>query len=183
MRARLPAVCLPALVFLATLLPVGAADAHEGETHAARVATPLVGQALAVAAVLDRYAAALSANDLAAVRPLIADEDAFTYFEGSHVDHGWQSFRDHLAPEMALFEAPSYRISDVHPHVVGTLAYATYAWSFDVTVRSAQFEDGRHRVSMTGTGTAVLSMAAGQWRIRHLHTAMAPARQSGAAAH
>ena len=35
---------------------------------------------------LDRYAAALSANDLAAVRPLIADEDAFTYFEGSHVD-------------------------------------------------------------------------------------------------
>ncbi|MGD9599306.1 MAG: nuclear transport factor 2 family protein [Steroidobacteraceae bacterium] len=183
MNSRLPAVRRIAACFGASLLLAGAVCAHEGETHASPAGAPLTGSALAVAAVLGQYATALSVNELEAVRPLIADESAFTYFEGSHVDHGWQSYREHLAPEMALFEQPSYRISDVRPFIVGDLAYATYAWAFDVTVRSARFEGGRHRVSMTGTGTAVLSQAAGQWRIRHLHTSMAPTRKAGAAAH
>jgi len=183
MSPRLPATRRIATLLGTSLLLVGAVCAHEGETHDPPASAPLAGSALAVAEVLGQYATALTANDLEAVRPLIADESAFSYFEGSHVDRGWQDYHDHVAPEMALFEQPIYRISDVRPHVVGDLAFATYAWTFDVTVRSAEFEGGRHRVSMTGTGTAVLSQTAGQWRIRHLHTSMAPARKAGAAAH
>lgn len=183
MSPRLPAARRIAALLATSLLLASAAGAHEGKTHASPASAPLAGSALAVAEVLAQYATALTANDLEAVRPLIADERAFSYFEGSHVDSSWQDYHDHLAPEMALFEQPTYRISDVRPYVVGDLAFATYAWTFDVTVRSAEFEGGRHRVSMTGTGTAVLSQTAGQWRIRHLHTSMAPARKPSAAAH
>lgn len=171
-----------ALIAVSSLLPA-ATRAHEGETHAAPVAAPLAGDALAVAATLERYADALTANDLERVRPLILDADTFTCFEGSHIDRGWQAYHDHLAPEMALFEHPDYRITDIRPYVAGDLAYATYAWTFDVTIRSAQFEGGEHRVSMTGTGTAVLGRFAGAWRLRHVHTAQAPARRTGAAPH
>lgn len=165
------------------LLTMGVAPAHEGETHTQEAAAPLTGEARAVADVLDQYAAALSANDLARVQPLLVDGDAFSYFEGSFVNNGWQSYHDHLAPEMAMFEHPVYRITELRPFVSGDLAYATYSWSMDVTVVSPKFEDGRHPVSMTGKGTAVLSRIAGQWRIRHLHTAQAPARKADPAAH
>lgn len=159
------------------------AHAHEGEQHAPGAAQPLSGDALAIAAVLEQYATALSANDLDRVKPLLVDGDAFSYFEGSYVNVGWQSYHDHLAPEMAMFERPAYRITDLRPYVSGDLAYATYSWAMEVTVVSPQFEGGRHAVSMNGKGTAVLSRVAGQWRIRHLHTAQAPARKAGSGGH
>lgn len=166
-----------------TLLLSGPAGAHEGEHTPAAAAAPLTGDARAVAAVLGQYADALSANDLGRVQPLLVAGDAFSYFEGSHVNRGWQSYHDHLAPEMAMFEKPAYRITDLRPFVSGDLAYATFSWAMDVTVVSAQFEGGRHPVSMTGKGTAVLSRIAGEWRIRHLHTAQAPARKAGDGGH
>lgn len=165
------------------LLLAGIAGAHEGESHPTIAAAPLAGDALAVAALLGQYADALSANDLGRVQPLLVAGDAFSYFEGSYVNRGWQSYYDHLAPEMAMFEQPVYRIADLRPFVSGDLAYVTFSWAMDVTVKSPQFEDGRHPVSMTGKGTAVLSRVEGQWRIRHLHTAQAPARKPGAAGH
>ena len=64
-----------------------------------------------------------------------------------------------MAPEMALFEKPSYSITEIRPFVSGDLAYATYSWAMDVTVLSKEFEGGRHPVSMKGKGTAVLSRA------------------------
>ncbi len=170
----------PASALACALLAAGSAYAHEGESHAPAAAAPLAGEERAVAEVLGQYAAALSANDLARVRPLLVAGDAFSYFEGSFVNVGWQSFHDHLAPEMAMFERPSYRVTDLRPFVSGDLAYATFSWAMDVTVVSPKFEAGRHPVSMAGKGTAVLSRIDGQWRIRHLHTAQAPARKAGA---
>lgn len=176
-RQRIP------VVLACALLVTGLAHAHEGEQHAAPAAAPLSGDALAVSAVLEQYAAALTANDLDRVKPLLVDGDAFSYFEGSYVNVGWQSYHDHLAPEMAMFEQPTYRITDLRPFVSGDLAYATYSWAMDVTVVSPKFENGRHAVAMNGKGTAVLSRVAGQWRIRHVHTAQAPARKPGSGGH
>lgn len=170
------------VAWLGAVLPL-IALAHEGKTHTQEAAAPLAGEARAVADVLDRYAAALSANDLARVQPLLVAGDAFSYFEGSFVNVGWESYRDHLAPEMALFDHPSYRITELRPFVSGDLAYATFSWAMDVTVLSPKFAGGRHPVSMAGKGTAVLSRVAGQWRIRHLHTAQAPARKVDPSAH
>jgi ketosteroid isomerase-like protein len=165
------------------VLSLGTAHAHEGEPHAIAPAAPLAGDERAVAEVLGQYAAALSANDLDRVRPLLVAGDGFSYFEGSFVNVGWQSYHDHLAPEMAMFENPSYRVTDLRPFVNGDLAYVTYSWAMDVTVVSTKFESGRHAVAMAGKGTAILSRVAGAWRIRHLHTAQAPARKPGAATH
>ncbi len=171
------------VVLASALLIAGIAGAHEGESHLTAAAAPLEGDALAVAVLLGQYAEAISANDLGRVQPLLVAGDAFSYFEGSYVNRGWQSYHDHLAPEMAMFEQPVYRITDLQPFVSGDLAYATFSWAMDVTVKSPQFEDGRHPVSMTGKGTAVLSRVEGEWRIRHLHTAQAPARKAGDAGH
>ncbi|MGE0581564.1 MAG: nuclear transport factor 2 family protein [Steroidobacteraceae bacterium] len=162
------------------LLSAGSAGAHEGESHAPTATAPLADEERAVAATLEQYAQALSANDLTRVQPLLVDGDAFSFFEGSYVNVGWQSYHDHLAPEMAMFEHPAYRITDLQPFVRGDLAYATFSWAMDVTVVSPKFESGRHAVSMAGKGTAVLSRVGGQWRIRHLHTAQAPARKAAA---
>ncbi len=161
-------------------LPAGA---HEGEEHkpAASVAA-LSPDARAVTALLEKYAAAITANDLTRVRPLLVAGDGFSYFEGTYVNVGWQSYYDHMAPEMKLFEKPDYRITGLQPFISGDLAYATFDWAMDVTVVSDQFEGGRHPVSMRGKGTAVLSRVDGQWRMRHLHTAQAPARKPDAAA-
>lgn len=162
------------------ILVLGSAVAHEGEPHATAPAAALVGEARAVAGVLGQYADALSANDLARVKPLLVDGEEFSYFEGSFANRGWQSYHDHLAPEMAMFERPVYRITDLRPFVSGDLADATFSWAMDVTVISPRFDGGRHPVSMSGKGTAVLSRIAGQWRIRHLQTAQAPARKAAA---
>ena len=77
---------------------------------------------------------------------LVADGD-FSSFEGSFVNFGWQSYYDHVAPEMAMFEQPHYRVSEIRPFVSGPLAYATFSWGMDVTVISDKVAGGRHPVA------------------------------------
>ena len=125
----------------------------------------------------------MTSNDLSRVKPLLVAGDVFSYFECTFVNVGWQSYYDHMAPEMALFEKPSYRLTDIRPFVSGDLAYATFTWAMDVTVISEKFEGGRHPVSMNGKGTAVLSRVDGQWKIRHLHTATTPPKKAGTGNH
>ena len=161
------------------------AAAHEGEDHKpADAATAAMSpQAHAVVGTLESYAQAMTSNDLSRVKPLVVAGNDFTSFEGTFVNVGWQSYYDHMAPEMALFEKPSYRMTDIRPFVSGDLAYATFSWAMEVTVVSDKFEGGRHPVSMNGKGTAVLSRVDGQWKIRHLHTVSAPPKKAGAGNH
>jgi len=160
-------------------------SAHEGEDHApADAATAALStEARAVVGTLESYAQAIASNDLSRVKPLVVAGNDFSYFEGTFVNVGWQSYYDHMAPEMALFEKPSYRMTDIRPFVSGDLGYATFTWAMDVTVVSDKFEGGRHPVSMNGKGTAVLSRVDGKWKIRHLHTVSAPPKKAGAGNH
>ncbi|MEZ5565431.1 MAG: nuclear transport factor 2 family protein [Gammaproteobacteria bacterium] len=171
---------------LGLLLTVGASGmalSHEGETHTP--ATPAISspEAQAAVAVLQRYAAAMTSNDLTKIKPLLVTGNDFSFFEGTYVNIGWQSYYDHMAPEMKLFEKPNYRLSDIRAYASGDLAYATFSWAMDVTVVSDKFDGGKHPVSMHGKGTAVLSRIGGDWKIRHLQTAMASTPRTETASH
>lgn len=173
-----------AILMLLLSLTFAATYAHEGESRPPPVAEHFSASARAVITTLENYAQAVTSNDLSRIKPLLVQQgDEFTYFEGTFVNVGWQSYYDHMAPEMALFEKPSYRMTDIRPFVRGNLAYATFTWAMDVTVVSDKFEGGRHPVAMNGKGTAVLSKTGGQWKIRHLHTATTPAKRDAAAPH
>ena len=164
---------------------LGDAAAHEEAAHGAPSArsTASSSDALLVARTLENYASAIESKDLARVKPLLVGNDEFSFFEGTYVNIGWQSYHDHLAPELAMFETPRYRLTEIQPFVSGNLGYATFAWSLDVTVLSDKFEGGKHAVSMNGRGTAVLSKVNGAWRIRHLQTAQAPAKRVNSESH
>ncbi|MEQ1801876.1 MAG: nuclear transport factor 2 family protein [Gammaproteobacteria bacterium] len=161
----------------------GLAAAHEGEGQKPAGAASSDPNTRAVVGTLENYARAITSNDLSQIKPLFVPGDNFSYFEGTFVNIGWQSYSEHMAPEMKLFDKPSYRLTDIRPFVSGDLAYATFAWAMDVTVVSDKVEGGRHPVSMNGMGTAVLSRVDGQWKIRHLHTARAPAKRDGGGSH
>ncbi len=174
------------MALLMMLLVVGGTDlaaAHEGKDHKPAGAVVSDPSARAVVGTLEDYAQTVTSNDLSRVKPLFVAGDDFSYFEGTFVNVGWQSYYDHMAPEMALFEKPNYRLTDIRPFVSGDLAYATFAWAMDVTVVGDKVEGGRHAVSMDGRGTAVLSRINGQWKIRHLHTARAPAKRDSTGNH
>lgn len=171
------------VIALLTMLLAAGATAHEGEDRKPAGAVASGPDAQAVVGTLESYAQAVTSKDLSRVKPLFVAGDDFSYFEGTFVNIGWQGYYDHMAPEMALFEKPSYRLTDIWPFVSGDLAYATFAWAMDVTVVSDQFEGGRHPVSMNGKGTAVLSRVDGQWKIRHLHTATTPPKKAATSNH
>ena len=174
-----------ALLALLSVAVGGISAAHEGHDHAVSAAgnAALSADARSVVATLEDYAAAIESKDLSKVKPLWTADDEFSYYEGVEANYGWRSYYEHLAPEMASFDKPRYRLTDIEPFVSGNLAYATFEWAMEVTVVSDKFEGGRHPVSMSGRGTAVLIRQAGAWKLRHLHTAQAPARRAGASGH
>ena len=173
-----------ALIAIATCF-LGDAVAHENEVHAVSAVrgTTTGSDARLVARTLLNYAAAIQNKDLTRVKPLLVPNDEFTFYEGTYVNVGWQSYYDHLAPELAMFEAPKYRLTEIQSFVSGNLGYATFAWSLDVTVLSDKFAGGKHPVSMHGLGTVILSKIKGAWRIRHLQTAQAPAKRADSESH
>lgn len=181
--ATAPSLMMALLMVLLVVGGTGFAVAHEGEDH--KPAGPVAADpdSRAVVGALENYAQAVTSNDLSRIKPLFVAGDDFSNFEGTFVNVGWQSYSEHMAPEMALFEKASYRLTDIRPFVSGDLAYATFAWAMDVTVVSNKVEGGRHPVSMHGMGTAVLSRVDGRWKIRHLHTARAPAKRDSAGSH
>lgn len=183
-HALLQSRCAIVAIVAAATSFLGSAVAHEGVHKAPVVRRASAGSdAQRIAKTLDNYASAIEGKDLTRVKPLLVANDEFSFYEGAHGNVGWQSYYDHLAPELAMFEAPKYRLTEIQPFVSGNWAYATFAWSLDVTVLSDKFAGGKHAVSMHGLGTAIFSKTDGTWLIRHLQTAQAPAKRAKSESH
>jgi len=156
---------------LGVLLGGGPFWAHGEQSHGADLV--LSPEQSAIVQALNGYAAAVEAKDMTEIEAYVVMDDGFSYIEGTYVDLGWDSYRNHLAPEMALFENTYYEFQEVRPFVSGDLAYATMGYQMDVTIKSDQFESGEHQVNMKGQATAVLIKTEGSWKIKHMHTARA----------
>jgi len=161
-------------MFVSGLLTVGAAaptSAHEGaEKQDGSVNSTLSVEARQVVDTLNHYAAAVQSANMQNVEEYMVTDAGFSSIEGTFTDIGWQSYRDHFAPEMAMFTNTQYQLSDIRPYVSGDMAYASFDYAMDVTVVSDQFEGGEHPVNMRGKGTVVLVKVGEAWKIRHLHT-------------
>lgn len=144
--------------------------AHEEESHIDAGASKLTEQQQEIIAVLESYAKAMESAEIDAVESITTSDPNFSYLEGTFLDVGWQSYKEHLAPEISIFRDPRYRISKVRPVVLGDVAYATYGYAFDVTIVSNQFESGEHPVSMRGMATAIFVKKTDGWKIQHMHT-------------
>ena len=118
---------------------------------------------------LSRYAQAMESADFAQLTQVFTADDQFTYFEGSHLDVGWEAYKTHVEPEMKLFRDTSYTLSNIRPQLGQDMAYVTFDYAMDVTIVSEQFEGGVHPVAMQGVGTAILKRIDEAWKISHLH--------------
>ncbi len=154
-------------------LLAGSAVAHTDGPDSTAADGVLDARQQAIVEVLDAYATAYAATDLAAIRGLILDDGHFSYFEGASADWGWDAYAEHAAAEMPSFSEAQYVFSNIRPEVGKDFAFATFGWKMDVVVVSDQFEGGRHPISMQGIGTAVLLLEEGVWKLRHLQTVRA----------
>jgi len=157
--------------FVALLFSAGSVSAHDNDAHPRNSVQELSPAQQEVVAVLEAYRSAYEAADVERLAALTVADESFSFFEGASADWGWGSHAAHLSAEFPAFSAADYRFSDISPVVDETLAYATFAWQLDVVILSEQFEGGRHPVSMTGLGTAVLVKQDGNWKLRHIATA------------
>jgi ketosteroid isomerase-like protein len=174
-------------MFLLGLIAVGAGaplSAHEGEAKQDESADSMLSEeARQVVDTLNHYAAAVQSVNLQKIEEYMVTDAGFSSIEGTFSDIGWQSYRDHLAPEMAMFTNTQYQLSDIRPYVSGDMAYASFDYAMDVTIISDQFEGGEHPVSMRGKGTVVLVKDGEAWKIRHLHTVTKREEDPGEATH
>lgn len=128
-------------------------------------------QAAAVTEVLNKYAAAVQSKNLAEVEKYVVATDAFTMFEGSHINWGWVDYRDHhLGPELKEFKEIQYSFSDIKSHVSGDIAYATFKSHIAVKMESREVEG-------ESLATAILLKTAGGWKIQHIHTSHIPPKK------
>jgi len=153
----------------------GGIGAHQAEEGDGQLMVPLDAEAQAVVDTLESFAAAFQRGDVGAIRALTPMDGEFSHFEGTFTDWSWDSYAGHLAEEMPVFSETRYLITNVRPETGGGMAFATYDWAMDVVVVSDEFEGGRHPISMSGIGTAVLVESSDGWKIRHMHTARAKA--------
>ncbi len=125
----------------------------------------------AVIKTLKGYAAAIQSKDIAQIEKYVVTTEAFTIFEGGHVNSGWADYRDHhIGPELKQFIEIKYGFSDIKPRVFGDVAYATLKSSIDVKMKERGFS-GKSLV------TAVLVKTADGWKIQHLHTSRIPKKK------
>jgi len=128
-------------------------------------------EAEAITQMLQDYAAAVESKDLAEIEKYVVTTDAFTVFEGGHINWGWADYRDHhLAPELKEFQEFKYSYENIKPHVVGDLAYATLKYNIYIKMKEREI-DGQ------GLATMVLTKQDGAWKIRHVHTSRIPKRK------
>jgi len=162
------------VIFLLGMMATGITGpliAHEDEPDKdASADAMLSAEARQVVDTLNAYAAAVQSTNLETISDYMVTDAGFSSIEGTFTDLGWQSYRDHLAPEMAMFQDTQYQLSDIRPYVSGDMAYASFDYAMEVTVVSEQFEGGKHPVSMRGKGTVILVRDGEDWKIRHLHT-------------
>ena len=159
------------LLVLPAIIAAGPLSAHDGEAETDESANAMLSDdAHRVVDTLNHYAAAVQSADLDKIEEYMVTDAGFSSIEGTFTDFGWQSYREHLTPEIAMFQNTQYKLSDIRPYVSGDMAYASFDYAMDVTVMSDQFEGGEHPVSMRGKGTVVLIRDGEDWKIRHLHT-------------
>ncbi len=125
----------------------------------------------AVIKTLLNYAAAIQSKDIAQIEKHVVASEAFTIFEGGHVNSGWTDYRDHhIGPELKQFIEIKYGFSDIKPRIFGDVAYATLKSSIDVKMKSRAFA-GESLV------TAVLVKTDDGWKIQHMHTSRIPKKK------
>jgi len=128
-------------------------------------------QATAVVETLNKYAAAVQSKNLAEVEKYVVATEAFSMFEGSHLNWDWADYRDnHLGPELKEFKSIQYSFHDIKPHVSGDMAYATFKSHIAVKMESREVE-GESLV------TAILMKTAAGWKIQHIHTSRIPPKK------
>ncbi|HHQ14048.1 MAG TPA: DUF4440 domain-containing protein [Chromatiales bacterium] len=167
------------MLALCVALP-GVALAHGGEDHDAKPMEPaLSAQGKRVVATLEAYAEAVQAADIDAMEKYVVANDSFTSIEGTFLDLGWASYRQHMEKEMPMFKDTEYRFSNIRPYVRGDMAYAIMDYTMNLTIESDKFEGGKHEIRTQGKTTMVLVKTRDGWKIRHMHTARAPEKKAG----
>ena len=124
----------------------------------------------AVKQALVNYAAAVQSKNMSEIEKYVVTTDAFTIFEGSHINWGWQDYRDnHIGPELKQFLEISYSFSDIKVKVYGNAAYAIFKTSIAVKMETRNFDS-------EGLATAILIKTNENWKIQHIHTSRIPKR-------
>ena len=129
-------------------------------------------EAEAVRQVLLDNARAFEKGDLAALERFWANDEKLTVFEGGHINTGWIDYRDHhLKPELKELKEVWYSLSNLHVHLAGTTAWATFEYAISGTTGKELFQGG-------GLGTAILEKREGRWRIVHWHSSNKPKKRT-----
>ena len=175
------------VLFLLALFSVSAAapaSAHEGAASQGGSGDSTLSEAAQqVVDTLNHYAIAVQSANPQNLEKYMVTDAGFSSIEGTFTDIGWDSYRDHVAPEMAMFSNTQYQLSNIRPFVSGDMAYASFDYAMDVTIISDQFESGEHPVSMRGTATVILVRDGEAWKIRHLHTVTKQEKEQDASTH
>jgi ketosteroid isomerase-like protein len=125
----------------------------------------------AVTEILNKYAAAVQSKNLSEVEKYVVATDAFTMFEGGHINWGWVDYRDnHLGPELKEFKEIQYSFSDIKTHASGDMAYATFKSHIAVIMESGEVEG-------ESLATAILMKTKDGWKIQHMHTSRIPPKK------
>ena len=128
-------------------------------------------EAEAVKQTLVNYAAAVQSKNMNEIEKYVVTTDAFTIFEGSHINWGWQDYRDnHIGPELKQFLEIKYSFSDIKVKVYGNAAYAIFETSIAVKMETRNF-DGEN------LATAILIKMNENWKIQHMHTSRIPKKK------
>jgi len=125
----------------------------------------------AVTETLTKYAAAVQSKNLSEVEKYVVATEAFSMFEGSHINWGWVDYRDnHLGPELKEFKEIQYSFSDIKTRISGDMAYATLKSHIAVKMELREVEG-------ESLATAILMKAANGWKIQHMHTSRIPPKK------
>lgn len=128
-------------------------------------------QAAAVTETLNKYAAAVQSKNLSEVEKYTVAGEAFSMFEGSHINWGWMDYRDnHLGPELKEFKSIQYSFSDIKTHMSSDMAYATFKSHIAVKMEAREVEG-------ESLATAILMKTAEGWKIQHMHTSRIPPKK------
>ena len=149
---------------LATLLSLDAgsvAIAHEPTASRLSVSEQVSPEAVAAAAVVDAFHAALRRGDTAAALELMA-ADALIYEEGGAERSRDEYAAHHLASDAAFAAA----VTSARSHRVGR-AVGGVAWIASESRTTGRFRD--RDVDRLSAETMVLRQQGGRWRIAHVH--------------
>ncbi|MGH7454411.1 MAG: nuclear transport factor 2 family protein [bacterium] len=149
------------LIFVISFALTGAALAQENSDI----------QTAGVIETLNQYVAAVQSKSMPEIEKHVVANEAFSMFEGSHINWGWVDYRDnHLGPELKEFKSIQYSFHDIKTHVSGDMAYATFKSHIAVKMASREVEG-------ESLATAILMKTANGWKIQHMHTSRIPPKK------